>query len=151
MQECIEHVDARRPGELAQLNHRVFRGQTRARECAHQQGASFAADGTAGCGTRHLLLEREDRRVRVEPQFLDRGCLLQPVQLPAFVERQESRQVDLARQPVVARHDGGDRVEPEEDEVGQVVARQRLVLEVRVHQPKAAQTELAGARAPDVG
>ena len=41
--------------------------------------------------------------VRVEPQFLDRGCLLQPVQLPAFVERQESRQVDLARQPVVAR------------------------------------------------
>ncbi len=59
--------------------------------------------------------------------------------------------MQLARQPVLAHRDGRHQVEPQEREVGQVVPRERFAVQVRVHQAQAAQPDLAGARAPDVG
>ena len=54
-------------------------------------------------------------------------------------------------QPVLADLDRGDEVEPQEREVGVVVARERLAVQVRVHEPEAAQAALPGAAAADVG
>ena len=150
MQDRVEDLNAGGARELAQLGHRILRGGARAGERAHQQGASFAAHATAGGRARHLLLEREHRCLRIELEILERGRLLEAVQFAAFVERQKRRQIHLAGQPVVARDHGGDGVQTEENEVGQIVARQRLVLQMRVHQAQAAQAELAGTRAADV-
>ena len=55
-----------------------------------------------------------------------------------------------AGQAVVEHADRGHQVQAEEREVGEVVAGERLGLEVGVHQAKAAESDLAGARAADV-
>ena len=52
---------------------------------------------------------------------------------------------------VLADLDGAHRVEPQQREVGLVVAGQRLAVEVGVDQPQAAEAVRAGAAAPDVG
>jgi hypothetical protein len=59
--------------------------------------------------------------------------------------------LDLARQSVSANCDGGHGVEPQEREVGEVVARERLALEVGVNETQTAESRLAGAGTADVG
>jgi hypothetical protein len=54
------------------------------------------------------------------------------------------------RQPVLSGLNGGDEVEAEQGEVGQVVACERLALEVRVDEAQAAQAGLPRAGPADV-
>ncbi|MBS1109339.1 MAG: hypothetical protein H6Q88_1331 [Anaeromyxobacteraceae bacterium] len=58
--------------------------------------------------------------------------------------------MDLAGEPVVLDLEGGHRVEPEERQVGVVVAGEGLAAQVRVHEPQAAQSVGSGAGATDV-
>ena len=59
--------------------------------------------------------------------------------------------MDLPGQAVVPHLDGGHRVEPQQRQVGVVVAGERLAAQVGVHEPQAAQAVRAGAGAADVG
>ncbi len=58
--------------------------------------------------------------------------------------------MEHAGQPVLADADRRHHVEPEQREVGEVVLGERLGLQVRVHEPQAAETDLTGAGAADV-
>ena len=151
LQDDVQDFHAGRARQLAQLGHRVLGGGSRTGERAHQDGAAFAPHRATRCGPRHLLLELGGGFLRIEPQLLDRRRLLEAIQLAALVEGEQRRQVDLPRQGVVARNDRGDRVETQQHQVGEVVARERLVLQVRVDEPQAAQAGLARAGAADVG
>ena len=64
---------------------------------------------------------------------------------------QQVRVVQHAGQPVFLHANGRDEVEPQQREVGEVVAGERLALQVRVHQAQPTQTHLPGARTADVG
>ena len=65
--------------------------------------------------------------------------------------RHQVRDVQIGRPPVRRHDDRGDQVEPEQREVDQVVARERLAAQVRVHQAQAAEAAAAGADAAEVG
>lgn len=53
--------------------------------------------------------------------------------------------------PAALDADGGDEVETEEGEVGEVVLRERLAAEVGVDEPETAKPTARGAKAADVG
>ena len=56
-----------------------------------------------------------------------------------------------ARLAVVGELDGGDEIEPQADEVDEIVAREGLAADVRVDEPQPAEASLGGAQAADVG
>ncbi len=59
--------------------------------------------------------------------------------------------VELARAPLGIDRDRGDRIEPEQLQISHVVAGERLVAEVRVDEPKAAEPTLPAADATEIG
>ena len=152
LQHVVEDPDTGGPRQFGKLAQRSL-GRT-AITLVHtdQDGAPFHADLAHRRGPRHLLFQRDGLRQRIEIERMDALCGNLPVEVArAGVERQERRQVHLAGQAVLARDDGGNGIEPQQHEVGEVVAGERLVLEMRVHQAETAQAQLAGAGAADVG
>jgi hypothetical protein len=60
-------------------------------------------------------------------------------------------QVQIGGASIVADADGGHQVEPQEGQVDQVVAAQRLVAQVGVDQPQAAEAAASSAQASHLG
>ncbi len=58
--------------------------------------------------------------------------------------------VDAEGQPVLIEPDSRNEIEPEEREVGQVIARQGLVLKMGVDEAETAETRFAGAQPPEL-
>ena len=150
LQDGVEHLHVGGPRQLAQLLHGGLRPLPVSLVNADEQGAAFHAHRPHRRYPRHLLLEGGDLRLGVELQVVERGRVLHLVQLALQVPGHQRRDVDLARQPVRARLHRGHGVQPQEHEVGEVVAGERLVLEVRVDEAQAAQAGMAGAGAADV-
>ena len=103
-----------------------------------------------GAGPGELLLERlcPGQRVVVERvHALDHLVLPQDA---LRVLRQEVGPVHLAGKPVLEHLDGRHQVEPEQGQVGEVVARERLAVQVGVHQAQTAEPALAGAGAAHI-
>ncbi len=74
--------------------------------------------------------------------------------VPAFAvgpKRRQVRKVDAARQAVREDFDGGHQVQAQQGEVVQVVAGERLALQMGVDQPQPAEPADAAPEAPDVG
>ena len=71
--------------------------------------------------------------------------------LAALDRRQQVRDVQIGGPPVGLHADGRHQVQPQQRQVDQVVARQRLVAQVGVHQAQAAEAAAAGADAADLG
>ena len=150
LEHQVEHLDVGGSRQLLQFLKGCLCRRPITRVHADQDRAARDAHRPDRRDPRHLLLERGDLRLRIELQVVEAGCLRELVQVAGRVPGHQRRQVDLARQPVVARHHGRDGVQPQEHEVGEVVAGQRLVLEVGMHQPEAAQARMAGAGAADL-
>ena len=110
---------------------------------------SVAIDG--GRDALELLLERRDQRGRIQRAAEERLGRQQAPGRPAFDRRQQVRDVQVGRAAVGPDADRRDQIEPQQRQVDEIVARQRLAAQVRVHQPQAAEAAAAGADAADLG
>jgi hypothetical protein len=61
------------------------------------------------------------------------------------------RRVEIGRAPIGLHADRRHEIEAQQREVDEVVAREGLVAQVRVHEAQAAEAPAAGAEAPDLG
>ena len=96
-----------------------------------------------------LLLERAISSTKF---VLRRGAPARPAARVARRRRAPMwRDEQLARAAGRVDGDRGDRVEPEQREVGQVVARERLAAQVRVDEPQAAKASAAAADTAEIG
>ena len=150
LQDHVEHLHVRGARQLLELLQRSLRRRPIAGMDADENGAPGDADGADRSDASHLLLQRCDLPLRVELQLVEARSLGQVVQIARRVPRHQRRDVDLARKAVLSGDDRRDGVQPQQDEVRQVVPGERLVLEVCVHQAQAAEAGMAGAGAADV-
>ena len=150
LQDHVEHLHVRGARQLLELLQRSLRRRPIAGMDADENGAPGDADGADRSDASHLLLQRCNLPLRVELQLVEAWSLGQVVQVARRVPRHQRRDVDLAREAVLAGDDGRDGVQPQQHEVRQVVPGERLVLEVRVHQAQATEARMAGAGAADV-
>ena len=124
---------------------------------ADHQGALLLglAGGAGDAG--ELVLQGPHRGLDVEARAGGRpppGCARRARGRPGVAvrsERRQVRQLDPAGQAGVQHLDRGHEVEPQEGEVVEVVAGERLALEMGVDEAQAAEAADAAAQAADVG
>ena len=150
----VDDLDAGGARQLPELRERGLGLGARLPLAAHadQDGPLAPAGAAHRRGAGELLLEapaaRRPRRSRGRaPTARARPSRARP----AGFSGQQVGQVDLAGKAVLLDLEGGHRVEPQQREVGVVVAGERLAAQVGVHEPQAAQAVGSGASAPDVG
>ena len=153
LQHRVQHLDAGGARQLARARRATPPRRRAARPGdRHQHGPLAARDLARGGALRELVLQRAQGggqvglRVRA-PRAASRCASSSPSPFAGT----RCPKCSTPGQPVRAHADGGHQVQPEQREVGQVVAGERLGLEVGVHQPQAAEAHLAGAGAADVG
>ena len=155
----IEHLHAGRARELFELvnAHVGLFGRHATRLDLHEHRAIFARVDHARVrsGRGELFLERFDeaQKVEVAParNFGRRHVRQHAPLLVLRVRRQEVRNRERPDGAVRRHHDRRDEIEPQLREVDEIVARDWLRFEVRVHEPDATQTPHRRAQTADVG
>ena len=148
LDEHVEHLDARGAAQLAELGDPRL-GIGRATELDVNEQRAVFADIGGGDTVRatELLLELGDQ---VEEVGLRRGRLLDG-QLDRGTVRHHVADVQLAGPTRCIDTDRGDRIEPQQREVGHVVARERLVAQMGMNEPQAAKPAGATADTTEIG
>src|SRR3569623_1308700 len=148
LDEDVEHLDARGPAQLAELRDPRLR-IARAAELDMDEQRAILADVRRRDAMRatELLLELGDQLEEVRARC-GRGLRRQ---LLRRAIRHHVTDEQLARAAGRVDRDRGDGVEPEQLEVGHVVARERLVTKVRVDEPETAEPAGASADTTEIG
>jgi hypothetical protein len=151
LDDDVERVHAGGAAELAQLGDARVRVAAapdrhvneerarRARPAGHRPGAP-----------RELRLQRGHELGDVQLQVVGRLRLQLEPQLALRVVRQRMADEHAPRLSARVHGDGGDQVEPQEGEVGEVVLGQRLAAQVGVNQAQAAKPAGPAAQTADV-
>ncbi len=156
LDQDVEHLDAGGAAQLAQLGDARLLVAGAAELDVDEQRALLAARAGAGLrggdavGAAVLGLEARDQLEEVGAR---RGGGLGRQLAPRPIGRRVGQQVadeQLAGPAGGVDGDRGDRVEPQQREVGEIVARQRLPAQVGVHEAQAAEPAGAAAHAADV-
>jgi hypothetical protein len=98
-----------------------------------------------------LFLERLDHRGAVYRRAVERFAGQQPPRRPPLHRRQQVGQVQVRGAPVVGDPDRRHQVQAQQRQVDQVIAGQRLVAQVGVHQAQAAEAPAPRADTPQLG
>ncbi len=146
----LRDVDACRPDEFRYLGSGDFsrrNGQDKGAFLLRLFRASPRYPGKFAFQRLDLLFEIETELIDI-PGFnlAERLSILEVFLLP----RQDMRQFDSARIPVVTRLDHGDQVQAEQYQVVQVVLCQRLSLQVCVHQAESPESPRTAAKSADI-
>src|SRR5690606_27746665 len=152
LQDGIEDLHPRGAGQLLEFAKRGLGGAALVLERhAHEDRLLLAGDGARGDAVRELLLQRPDLPGEIPTDLVDGAAAVDAPQLAIGVLRQKVRELGRAGQAVLPRLDLADEVQAQVRQVGEVVARQALALQVRMHQAQTAETSLATTGAPDLG
>src|SRR6185312_10584813 len=120
------------------------------RDDAHHQGALLVGLAGVAGNAGKFGFQRAHRGVHVEAELMD-VRRLDALEGKVRGERRKMRQLQAAGQTGVQHLDHGDEVETEERQVVEVVAGERLTLQVSVDEAQAAETADAAAQTADVG
>ena len=144
---------ATRPAEPVRVARRARRPRRRRTSTTTSSARSRSSVAMRrGRDALELLLERLDQRGRRPASLRWNGSVGSSApRLAALDRRQQVRDVQVGGPPVGPHADRRHQVEPQQRQVDEVVARQRLVAQVRVHQAQAAEPAAAGADAADLG
>ena len=164
LREGVEHIDARRDRQLPQLLElRLGLVGRPVRAHLGQNGLLAPARGrTRPVHPGELLLEvaNEIEKVEIELRGMDRvekavGAFAigvpEGTAVAVLLGRpgQEVGGVGGHRQALFVEPDGNHEIEAEQREVGEIVPRERLALQVRVDEAEAPESRLAGPQAPE--
>jgi hypothetical protein len=156
LEHRVDHLDAGGVRELAELSQAVLRrvvsaGDVLVSHVDEDRASVLGADLVRPIAAGKLLLEAGDERAEVDPLTANRQGPHDAVRLLPRLRGNVVREHGPARLTVRSELEGGDHVEPEPDEIDEIVLRQRLAVEVGVHQPETAKPPLGRTEAPDVG
>ena len=175
LEDAVGDGDAGGARELGELPQAVLRVGERARfallaDVHEDRAAVLRLDGARARLPRELRLERLDERAEIDVGAADGQRPYLSIGQARLLGRERQRvaehrvahravvvhghvvrKVERARLALGAQLDGRDEVEPQPHEIDEIVARERLVVEVRVHEAERAEAPRRRAEAADVG
>ena len=151
LDEHVEHLDAGGAAQLAQLGDARLGIAARGRAATCTSSARSLPRSVARDAVRAAELLPRARAIS-STKFV-RGAVAGSAGSSTRAAPSGTMCADeqLARAAGGVDGDRGDRVEPQQREVGEVVARERLAAQVRVDEPQAAEAARAAAHAAEVG
>ncbi len=150
LQDLVQDFYPGGAGELPQLGQPRRRRTPVPTRDRYEERPAGAPHGPRPGSDRQLGLERSNLRHEVARHLVEGRRLVLAPQLAGGVLREQMGPANDSGKTVRANTDGGDEIEPEEREVGQVIPRQGFRLEMGVHEPQSAQASFARASAADV-
>ena len=144
LKDCVHDIDAGAGGEFLQLLHGLLRFGAVSLGHVDDEGAlPTVSRGARGAVSRELFLKCGNDREKIFRKVMDP---LRGENLPrgsGFVVRQEVGGVYGAWKAIGLHVKGGDEVQPEKGQIGEVVVVESTAVKMGMHQAKTAQTVAA--------